>query len=44
MLWGTTYVLVRIGQADLGPMTLAGIRYTLAGFILLPFLKTKKFK
>jgi drug/metabolite transporter (DMT)-like permease len=42
MLWGTTYVLVRIGQADLGPMTLAGIRYTLAGFILLPFLKTKK--
>ena len=42
ILWGTTYVLVRIGQADLGPMTLAGIRYTLAGLILLPFIKLKK--
>lgn len=42
MIWGTTYVLVRIGQADLGPMTLAGIRYTLAGLILLPILKTRK--
>lgn len=40
ILWGTTYVLVRIGQADLGPMTLAGIRYGLAGFILLPFMKS----
>ena len=42
ILWGTTYVLVRIGQADLGPMTLAGIRYTLAGLILLPFIKFNK--
>ena len=42
ILWGTTYVLVRIGQADLGPMTLAGIRYTLAGLILLPFIRLNK--
>lgn len=42
ILWGTTYVLVRIGQADLGPMTLAGIRYTLAGLILLPFIKLNR--
>jgi len=41
ILWGTSYVLIRIGQADLGPMTLAGIRYTLAGLILLPFVKYK---
>ncbi len=40
ILWGTTYVLVRIGQFDLGPMMLAGIRYTLAGLILLPFIKS----
>ena len=44
ILWGTTYVLVRIGQADLGPMTLAGIRYTLAGLILLPYIKFNKIK
>ena len=42
MLWGTTYVLVRIGLTDLGPLMLAGIRYTLAGLILLPFLKAYK--
>ena len=41
ILWGTSYVLVRIGQADLGPMTLAGIRYTVAGLILLPYIKSK---
>ncbi|MBM3138200.1 MAG: DMT family transporter, partial [Chloroflexi bacterium] len=39
MLWGTTYVLVSMGLEDMGPMILAGIRYTLAGFILLPVLK-----
>lgn len=42
MLWGTTYVLVRMGLTDLGPLMLAGIRYTLAGLILLPFFKAKK--
>ena len=41
MLWGTTYVLVRMGLTDLGPLMLAGIRYTLAGIILLPVLKVK---
>jgi drug/metabolite transporter (DMT)-like permease len=41
MLWGTTYVLVRMGLTDLGPLMLAGIRYTLAGLILLPVLKVK---
>ena len=42
MLWGTTYVLVRMGLTDLGPLMLAGIRYTLAGLILMPVLKAKK--
>lgn len=39
MLWGTTYVLVSMGLEEMGPMMLAGIRYTLAGLILLPVLK-----
>lgn len=39
MLWGTTYVLVRMGLQEMGPMMLSGIRYTLAGLILLPVLK-----
>lgn len=39
MLWGTTYVLVSIGLQEMGPMMLAGVRYTLAGLILLPILK-----
>jgi len=39
MLWGTTYVLVSMGLEEMGPMMLAGIRYTLAGLILLPMLK-----
>ena len=44
LLWGTTYVLVRMGLTDLGPLMLAGIRYTLAGLILLPFLKAKNIR
>jgi drug/metabolite transporter (DMT)-like permease len=39
MLWGTTFVLVRMGLSDIGPLTLAGIRYTAAGLLLLPLLK-----
>jgi len=42
MLWGTTYVLVRVGLEDLGPLMLAGIRYSLAGILLFPVLKMKK--
>jgi drug/metabolite transporter (DMT)-like permease len=44
MLWGTTYVLVKIGLTELGPLTLAGIRYTLAGFLLLPFFFVYKIR
>ena len=40
MLWGTTYVLVSLGLQEMGPLMLAGIRYTLAGLILLPVLKS----
>lgn len=40
MLWGTTYVLVSMGLQEMGPLMLAGIRYTLAGLLLLPVLKS----
>ena len=44
LLWGTSFVLIRLGLADLGPLTLAGLRYTLAGVLLLPVIKLKGFK
>jgi drug/metabolite transporter (DMT)-like permease len=40
MLWGTTYVLVSMGLQEMGPLMLAGIRYTLAGLLLLPVLRS----
>jgi drug/metabolite transporter (DMT)-like permease len=44
MLWGNTYVLVSMGLQDMGPLTLAGIRYTLAGLILLPVIRSSHLK
>lgn len=38
-LWSTSWVLIKVGlQADLPPITFAGLRYTLAFLCLLPFL------
>jgi drug/metabolite transporter (DMT)-like permease len=38
-LWATSWVLIKIGlQADLPPITFAGIRYTLAFLCLLPLV------
>jgi len=42
ILWGTTFVVVRIGVGEIGPLSLAGIRFFTAGLLLLPFLKVKK--
>jgi len=38
ILWGTTFVVVRIGVSEIGPLSLAGIRFFTAGLLLLPFL------
>ncbi len=35
-LWSTSWVLIKIGLADIPPLTFAGLRYTLAFLILLP--------
>jgi drug/metabolite transporter (DMT)-like permease len=42
ILWGTTFVVVRIGVDEIGPLSLAGIRFFTAGLLLLPFLMLKK--
>jgi drug/metabolite transporter (DMT)-like permease len=39
MLWASSWVLIKFGlQADLPPLTFAGLRYTLAFLALLPFV------
>ena len=38
VLWASSWVLIKFGlQADLSPLTFAGLRYTLAFLVLLPF-------
>ena len=39
LLWGSTFVLVRFGLDTIGPLTLAGLRYTTAGALLLPVIR-----
>lgn len=41
IIWGTTYLAIRIGVAELPPMLFAGLRWVLAGIILIPYLKFK---
>ena len=37
VVWGSTYLAIRVGVRTLPPFTMAAIRYTLAGAVLLPF-------
>jgi drug/metabolite transporter (DMT)-like permease len=39
LLWSSSFVLIKLGlrDPDLGPLSFAGLRYTLAALILLPF-------
>ncbi len=37
VVWGSSFVLVKAGLRYAGPLTLAGLRYTAAFLILLPF-------
>lgn len=41
-LWSTSFVLIKIGLAEIPPLTFAGLRYTIAFVCLLPFAFTKK--
>jgi len=39
IIWGTTYLAIRVGVTELPPMLFAGIRWIIAGLILITFLK-----
>ena len=36
VVWGSTYLAIRVGVRDLPPLTLAGLRYVAAGLLLYP--------
>jgi drug/metabolite transporter (DMT)-like permease len=40
-LWSTSWILIKYGLADIPPVTFAGLRYSLAFFVLLPFALRK---
>ena len=39
IIWGTTYLVIRIGVGHMPPMLFAGIRWVIAGGIFIAFLK-----
>jgi drug/metabolite transporter (DMT)-like permease len=36
LVWGSTYLAIRVGVRDLPPLTMAGLRYLSAGLVLYP--------
>lgn len=42
IIWSSTFVIVKFGLETLGPLTIAGLRYTIGAFTLLPFLLLRK--
>jgi drug/metabolite transporter (DMT)-like permease len=42
LLWGSTWIFIKIGLADLPPITFAAARFILAVLILLPLIKIQK--
>ncbi|MDZ7626418.1 MAG: DMT family transporter [Ignavibacteriaceae bacterium] len=40
-LWSTSFIIIKIGLAEIPPLTFAGLRYTIAFICLLPFAFTK---
>lgn len=41
-LWSTSFVIIKIGLAEIPPLTFAGLRYTIAFICLLPLAFVKK--
>ena len=41
IIWGTTYLAIRIGVEHLPPMLFAGLRWIVAGIIFVTFLRLK---
>lgn len=44
LIWGTTYLAIRIGVQDLPPVLFAGFRWLIAGPVLLLILKLRGYK
>jgi drug/metabolite transporter (DMT)-like permease len=38
LIWASSFVIAKMGTADMGPLTIAGTRYLLAGVLMAPFL------
>lgn len=43
-LWSTSFVIIKIGLAEIPPLTFAGLRYTIAFFTLLPLAFRKNIR
>ena len=43
LLWGTTWIFIKIGLADLPPITFAAARFILAIVVLLPLIRFRQF-
>ncbi|MCX6026288.1 MAG: DMT family transporter [Chloroflexi bacterium] len=39
MIWATSFVFVRLGMDEVGPLTMAGLRYFGAFLLMLPFIR-----
>lgn len=44
VIWGTTWIFIKIGLADLPPISFAAIRFTISCLLLLPLLFWQKLK
>jgi len=44
IVWGTTYLVIRIGVSDLPPMLFAGIRWIIAGVLMTILLNLRHYK
>ena len=42
IIWSTSWVLIKIGLADVPAMTFAGLRYVLASLLFFPILLKKE--
>jgi drug/metabolite transporter (DMT)-like permease len=38
LIWASSFVIAKLATAEMGPLTIAALRYLLAGLLLLPFL------
>ncbi|CAN5386180.1 DMT family transporter [soil metagenome] len=38
LIWASSFIIAQYGMGHIGPLTMAGLRYPLAGLLMLPFL------